>query len=94
MSEESRKTYYVYIVECADATLYTGVTLDVEKRLLAHNSQKTGAKYTKSRRPVELRYSELVGDKGTALQREHEIKQMARHEKLKLLQWGSEVTPD
>jgi putative endonuclease len=76
--------YFVYILECADGTLYCGITNDIEKRIMAHNSGKTGAKYTKSRRPVVLKYSEKFETKGEALKREHEIKQLSRGEKLNL----------
>ena len=59
---------YVYIVECADGTLYTGWTDDVAKRVAAHNAGR-GAKYTRSRRPVVLRYYEELEDKSSALSR-------------------------
>ena len=74
---------YVYILRCADGTLYTGWTNDLEKRLRAHNSGK-GAKYTRSRRPVELAYFESFETKSEALRREAEIKNRSREEKLRL----------
>ena len=74
----------LYILRCCDGSLYTGITTDVEKRLAAHNSGK-GAKYTRSRRPVELAYSEDCTDHSAALKRELEIKSMTREEKLKLI---------
>ncbi len=77
--------YYVYILECADRTLYIGSTNDVEKRVTVHNSGKTGAKYTKSRRPVVLKYSEPHATKGDALKREWELKQLTREKKLVLI---------
>ncbi len=77
--------YYIYILKCADGTLYTGFTNDIEKRIIAHNTSKTGAKYTKARRPVKLAYSEKFRTKSKALKREWEIKKMGREEKLKLL---------
>lgn len=76
---------YIYIVECADGTLYTGWTTDVEKRVAAHNAKK-GAKYTKMRLPVKLVYSEKFASKQAAQQREYEIKQLSRAEKIALLQ--------
>ncbi|MDY3918684.1 MAG: GIY-YIG nuclease family protein [Candidatus Limivivens sp.] len=74
---------YIYILECSDGTLYTGWTTDLDKRLKAHNSKK-GAKYTRTRTPVELVYSEAFETKEEAMHREWEIKQMSRADKLKL----------
>lgn len=79
------KPYTVYILKCADGTLYTGITNDVTARLIAHNEKGTGAKYTKGRRPVTLVYQEMCKDKGTALQREHAIKQYTKAEKIELI---------
>lgn len=76
---------YVYIVECSDGTLYTGWTTDVDKRIAMHNSGK-GAKYTKNRAPVVLKYVEEFRDKHEAQRREAEIKRLSRAEKLKLFQ--------
>ena len=74
--------YYVYILECGDGTFYTGITNDLEGRILAHNGKRgQGAKYTRSRRPVSLFYSEMQPTKGDALRREHQIKRMERREK-------------
>jgi putative endonuclease len=75
---------FTYIVECADKTLYTGWTIDVEKRILAHNTKK-GAKYTRNRLPVKLVYVESFPSKIEAQQREYAIKQLNRAEKLKLI---------
>lgn len=75
---------YTYIVECKDKTLYTGWTTDLEKRLQAHNAGK-GAKYTRSRRPVQLVYTEESEDRHTAMQREAQIKQLSRAEKLQMI---------
>lgn len=75
-------SYYVYILECADGTLYTGSTPDLEKRLEAHNGAlRGGARYTRGRRPVKLRYSEACTDKSAALKREHEVKSLSRIQK-------------
>lgn len=78
-------SWYVYILTCADGTLYTGVTNDVQKRVVAHNEAKTGAKYTKARRPVILSYTETQGSRGEALRREAVIKKLSRLEKQALL---------
>lgn len=81
--------YHVYIVECADNTLYTGITIDVQKRLVAHNSKKSGAKYTRSRRPVTLRFTEACMNKSEALQLESKIKGMDKGTKMKLIETHS-----
>ena len=75
---------YTYIVRCADGTLYCGWTNHLKERVAAHNSGK-GAKYTKSRRPVELVYYEEFETKEEAMRREAQIKRMERAEKLELI---------
>lgn len=75
---------YTYIVECSDGTLYTGWTNNIEKRIEAHNEGK-GAKYTKTRLPVKLRYYETFQTKQEAMQREYQIKRLSRGEKLELI---------
>ena len=74
---------FTYILVCADGTLYTGWTNDLEKRLAVHNAGK-GAKYTRSRRPVRLFYYEEFEEKGEAQRRECEIKRLPREKKLAL----------
>ena len=74
---------YTYILRCADDTLYTGWTNNLEKRLEAHNAG-LGAKYTKPRRPVTVYYFEEYDTKQEAMQREWQIKKLSRSEKLKL----------
>lgn len=71
---------FTYILKCKDNTFYTGWTNNLEKRLLAHNLGK-GAKYTKSRRPVEIVYYESFETKEEAMKREYEIKQLTRKQK-------------
>lgn len=78
---------YTYIVKCRDNTYYTGWTKDLDRRMKAHNSG-TGAKYTRSRRPVRLVYYEAYGTKEEAMRREREIKRMSRKEKEKLIADG------
>ena len=80
-------TWYLYILRCADNTLYTGITTDVEKRLEAHRSGK-GAKYTRGRAPLELVYRETCGSHSEALKRELSVKALAREEKQKLIEAG------
>ncbi|HVW71785.1 MAG TPA: GIY-YIG nuclease family protein [Candidatus Paceibacterota bacterium] len=77
--------HYVYLLKCADGTLYAGYTNDLARRVRAHNEGKSGAKYTRSRRPVALAYSERFRTVGKALSREAAIKRMTRAEKLRLL---------
>lgn len=76
--------WYVYILKCADNTLYTGVTTDMERRLKEHNHEKTGAKYTRARRPVSLVYQETYLTRSEATRREAELKKLSKVEKLKL----------
>jgi putative endonuclease len=76
--------WYVYIVRCADGSLYTGITKDVESRVSLHNAGR-GAKYTRTRRPVELVYSEEVADRGAAMRRECVIKRLRPIAKRKLI---------
>ena len=78
-------SYFVYILECSDQTLYTGITTDVDKRLEEHNTSDKGAKYTKVRRPVRLLYCEDAPDRSSASKREYAIKKLTRREKLKLI---------
>jgi putative endonuclease len=75
----------VYIVECNDGSLYTGIARDVERRVQEHNAGNIGAKYTRPRRPVVLRYSELKMSRGGALSREASLKKLSRTEKLALI---------
>lgn len=79
--------HYVYIVECNDGTYYTGYTTDVDRRIDEHN-QGDGAKYTRGRRPVELVYAESFDTSSEALRREHEIKQLRRSGKERLVNTG------
>jgi len=78
--------YYVYILLCADQTLYTGITTDVKRRLKEHNTSAKGAKYTRSRRPVTLLYQEVCADRSSASKREYEIKKMDKIKKYKLIE--------
>lgn len=78
--------WHVYILECSDKSLYTGITNDLAKRLDEHNNAKAGAKYTKARRPVVLKYSKKARTRSKALQEEYRIKNLPRAEKIKLCQ--------
>ncbi|MFH1075018.1 MAG: GIY-YIG nuclease family protein [Candidatus Firestonebacteria bacterium] len=79
-----RKSWYVYILRCADKTLYTGITNDVKKRVKAHNEGK-GAKYTRGRAPVEIVYKKRFTDKSAASKEEAKIKRLNKKEKLKII---------
>jgi putative endonuclease len=80
--------WYVYMLRCADTTLYTGITNDLSVRLAAHNAGR-GAKYTRGRLPVELVYRERVAGRGAALRREAELKRLPATTKRKLASSGS-----
>mgnify|MGYP003638281657 CR=1 FL=1 len=80
------KKYYVYIVECSDGTYYTGYTTDISRRVDEHNySTKKAAKYTRSRRPVRLLYSETYASVSEALKREYKIKKLSKKQKITLV---------
>ncbi len=79
-------SYFVYILECSDKSLYTGITTDVKKRLDEHNTSEKGAKYTKARRPVILIYFEKSENRSSASKREYEIKKLPRTKKLQLVE--------
>lgn len=79
------KPYFVYILECADQTLYTGITTDLKRRLKKHEAG-TGAKYTRGRGPYQVRYVEAVADRSIALRVEKRIKELTRAEKWQLIQ--------
>ena len=79
-------TWRVYIVRCADGSLYTGIAIDLERRIAEHNADNgLGASYTRSRRPVTLVYQEAAADRSAASKREYRIKQLSRMEKLALI---------
>ena len=78
-------SYFTYILECADKTLYVGCTNNLEKRFEQHNHSKSGAHYTKIRRPVILKYSEQFETLAEARRREAEIKSWKRDKKLSLI---------
>ncbi|MCC2640527.1 MAG: putative Endonuclease [Nitrospira sp.] len=80
--------WMVYILECTDGSLYTGITNDLERRMTAHVTGK-GAKYTKRRGPFKVRYTEFKDSKGAALQREAAIKALDRSAKMALCSMGS-----
>ena len=78
--------WYVYIVRCNSDTLYTGITNDLEKRIFDHNNSKIWAKYTKSRRPVTLVWSQELEDKVSVMKLEYKIKRMTKEKKEKIIE--------
>ena len=80
-----KANWYVYILECSDKTLYTGITNNLEKRLQQHNNGQEAAKYTRARRPVKCVYKEVQKNRSEATKREMAIKQLKRAEKLTLI---------
>ena len=82
----SKPIWHLYILQCADSTLYTGITTDIVRRLNEHNNSAKGAKYTRARRPVALVYSELCESRSSAASREYEIKKLPKPQKLELIQ--------
>ena len=79
--------WFLYVVRCQDASLYTGITTDITRRIKEHNSKK-GAFYTKNKIPVELVYQEAMVDQSRARKREAAIKKLTRKEKLELIENG------
>ena len=88
----TKKRWTVYILRCADGSLYTGITRDLERRVVEHNSHALlAARYTRSRRPVVVVYREPAATRSAAARREYQIKQMVRAEKEKLVESKSKV---
>lgn len=80
------KVWYVYFVRCSDNSLYGGITTDLDRRIHEHNSDNAkGAKYTKTRRPVKLVYSEICDNRSHASKREYAIKKLPKAQKEKLV---------
>jgi putative endonuclease len=79
--------HYVYVLRCADDTLYTGYTTDVDRRIAEHDAGE-GAKYTRGRTPVDLVYTETFGSRSAACSREAEIKSLDREAKERLIAGG------
>ena len=79
------KMYYLYILECSDQTLYSGITVDLERRVKEHDSSELGAKYTRGRKPVKLVFSKEFQNRSQASKEESRIKKLSREEKLELI---------
>jgi len=78
-------SWYIYIAQCSDRSLYTGITKNITERIAAHNSAKGGAKYTRSRRPVQLIHVEKFPSRSLAAKREYQLKKMNKKNKLQLI---------
>lgn len=89
-SSTKNKTWFVYIVQCSDNSLYTGITTDCTRRVKEHNQSKKGAKYTRNRRPVTLIYWEKFKSRSEASIREAEIKKMSADNKKRLIMYNKE----
>ena len=86
-------TWFVYVVRCADDSLYTGITTDIDRRIQEHNrATGKGAKYTRQRQPVVLVYSEQIDSRAAATRRELVIKRLSRAEKMRLISQTSKET--
>lgn len=84
-AENKNADWFVYILECNDSTLYTGITNNLENRIEQHNNGQAGAKYTRARRPVKCVYQEMQKNRSEATKREFAIKKLSRSEKIKLI---------
>ena len=80
-----KNKWYVYILECSDKTLYSGITIDLDKRIEEHNFSKKGAKYTRARRPVTLVYFCEKKNRSLASKEEYRIKKLTKEKKLELI---------
>jgi len=78
--------FSLYIVRCADGTLYTGIATDVDKRLAEHESGPRGAKYLRGRGPLEVVFAQVAGDRAAASQLEYRVKRLSRLQKLDLIE--------
>ena len=83
--KSKEQTWFVYILQCCDKTLYTGITTNLEQRLYEHNHSPKGAKYTSGRRPVTLHYSETHPSRSSAASREFQLKRLSRKQKKQLI---------
>lgn len=86
VQEQQETIWFIYIVRCADNSLYTGITTDLKRRVDEHNTGAVGAKYTRSRRPVKMVYHERAENRSQASRREYQIKKMSLQSKLKMIE--------
>lgn len=88
MNSVKNMSWFVYMLECADGSLYTGITTDLERRIHEHNHAKQGARYTRAKRPVSLVYSQAAEDRSRATRLELAIKKLSRKQKDQLVRQG------
>ena len=81
----TQTTWMMYVVECSDGTLYTGITTNIRRRILEHNFGMRGAKYTRSRRPVKLKFSMECEDHSDAARKESRFKKLTKAEKIRII---------
>jgi len=84
--------WHLYIVKCNDGTLYTGVTTNIDRRIREHNSTKRGAKYTRSRRPVELVWTKEYENRSEVQSAEYEFKKLTHKQKLEIISKNTNYT--
>ena len=84
--------FSLYIVRCADGTLYTGIATDVSKRLAEHEDSPRGAKFLRGKGPLQVVFSEVVGDRASASQLEYRVKRLSRTQKLALIEGRSALS--
>lgn len=92
LKEERASPWYLYILECRDGTLYTGITNDLKRRFDTHNKAR-GARYTRTRLPVKLVYSEILASRSAALIRECAVKALPKPKKLRLIEGNCQNPP-
>jgi putative endonuclease len=80
-----KTSWHLYVLLCADGSYYTGTTTDIKRRLKEHNTSRRGAKYTKTRRPVEIIYTEKFPSRSSAQKAEYRFKQLTRKQKEKVI---------
>ena len=83
--DDKKAEWFVYLLRCADGSLYTGITTDIERRIIEHNTSALGAKYTRGRRPVKLVFQENLDSRASASKKEVEIKRLSRKQKESLI---------
>ncbi len=83
--------WFVYILECSDNTLYTGITTNIERREEEHNSSEKWAKFTKMRRPVKMVFTQECNDRSDASKKEYAIKKLTRTQKFEIISWKREL---
>ena len=83
--QDNNRRWFLYVVECNDKSLYTGITTDIERRVEEHNHSKKGAKYTASRRPVHIVFAKIFENQSQASKAENRFKKLTRDKKLKII---------